>query len=48
VEGIFLDTDILFSSYAVSSEKLKNWQENKDSGDENLNFCLNLLELIKN
>ncbi|MHA1298535.1 MAG: hypothetical protein ACTSO9_03730 [Candidatus Helarchaeota archaeon] len=47
MEGIFLDTDILFYIYAISEKKLKSWQTKKDTGDLNLNFSLELLESIE-
>lgn len=40
---IFIDSDILFSFFAISSEKQKNFIETGTTGNNDLDIILNLI-----
>lgn len=44
---IFIDSDILFSFFAINQEKIKNFKENQTTGDQELDTILNLIEEIE-
>ncbi|MHA1757718.1 MAG: type II toxin-antitoxin system VapC family toxin [Promethearchaeota archaeon] len=47
MEGIFIDTDILFRIYAISDEKIELWRTERKTGIEELDFALRINDLIK-
>ena len=47
MEGIYINSDILFHFYGISDDKLRLWKSEHDTGDKNLNFSLKLLDLIE-
>ncbi len=44
---IFIDSDILFSFFAINQEKIKNFKENQTTGNQDLDIILNLIEDIE-
>ncbi len=44
---IFIDSDILFSFFAISQEKVKNFKETNTTGDQDLDIILHLIEEIE-
>lgn len=44
---IFIDSDILFSFFAINQEKIKNFKESQTTGDQDLDIILNLIEDIE-
>ena len=45
---IFIDSDILFSFFALNKQKKENFERDGTTGDDNLDVVINLIDEIEN